>query len=62
MLTTELADPGLYTTEAGKKRAVNAGTELDSLKQQLDEAIESWTAATEAAEKAAAGAEARTLR
>ena len=55
-LTSELADPALYTTEVGKKRAVNAGTELDSLKQQLDQAIERWTAATEAAENAAAGA------
>jgi hypothetical protein len=31
---------------------VAAGTELDRLKKQLDQAIEIWTAATEAAEAA----------
>ena len=55
-LTAELADPALYTTEAGKRRAVNAGKELDSFKRLLDDALERWTAATEAAEKATAGA------
>jgi ATP-binding cassette subfamily F protein 3 len=51
-LTSELADPGLYTTEHGKRRALNAGKELDTLKSRLDQAIEKWTTATEAAEKA----------
>ena len=53
-LTTELGDPELYMTERGKNRAVNAGTELDSLKKRLDSAIEKWTEATEAAEAATA--------
>jgi ATP-binding cassette subfamily F protein 3 len=52
-LTSDLADPALYTTEEGKRKAMKAGTELDRLKKQLDEAIEAWTAATEAAEEAA---------
>ncbi len=51
-LTNELADPALYTTDAGKRRAVEAGTELDRVKKRLDQAIEAWTAATEAAEAA----------
>lgn len=52
-LTTDLADPRLYTTEDGKRRALKAGTELDGLKKKLDAAIERWTLATEAAEEAA---------
>ena len=52
-LTSELSEPGLYTTEQGKARAVKAGAELDRLKRQLDEAIGRWTEATEAAEEAA---------
>ena len=52
-LTSELSEPGLYTTEQGKARAVKAGSELDRLKRQLDEAIGRWTEATEAAEEAA---------
>jgi ATP-binding cassette subfamily F protein 3 len=51
-LTTELANPSLYTTEDGKRKAVKAGGELDKLKKQLDQAIEQWTSATEAAEEA----------
>ena len=51
-LTTELADPELYTTDDGKRKAVKAGTELDRLRTKLDEAIDAWTAATEAAEEA----------
>ena len=52
-LTSELSEPGLYTTEQGKARAVKAGAELDRLKRQLDVAIGRWTEATEAAEEAA---------
>jgi ATP-binding cassette subfamily F protein 3 len=52
-LTGDLADPRLYTTEDGKRRALKAGSELDSLKKRLDSAIERWTQATEAAEEAA---------
>jgi len=55
-LTGDLADPALYMTEDGKRKAVKAGTELDRLKKQLDEAVEAWTAATEAAEEAVARA------
>ena len=51
-LTSELADPDLYTTEDGKRRALKAGADLDRLKQQLDAAIERWTEAIEAAESA----------
>jgi ATP-binding cassette subfamily F protein 3 len=53
-LTGELADPALYTTEGGKRKALESGSELDRLKKDLDKAIELWTAATEAAEEAAA--------
>jgi ATP-binding cassette subfamily F protein 3 len=53
-LTSELADPQLYMTDVGKKRAVALGTELDALKRKLDAALEEWTAATEAAEEASA--------
>lgn len=51
-LTTELADPGLYTTDGGKRHALKAGEELDALKRQLDDAVARWTEATEAAEAA----------
>ena len=50
-INLELSDPELYTTEAGKKKAIKSGAELDSLKAQLDRAIEAWTAATEAVEQ-----------
>ena len=49
-VTGMLADPALYTTEAGKKRALAAGTELEGLKRKLDTALDEWSAATEAAE------------
>ena len=52
-LTGDLADPRLYTSEDGKRRALKAGGELDTLKKKLDSAIERWTQATEAAEEAA---------
>ncbi len=54
-VTTALADPELYLTEDGKRRAVKSGTELDRLRKQLDETLERWTAATEAAEGAPTG-------
>ena len=50
-LTSELAEPSLYTSDAGKRRALEAGAELDKVKKRLDEAIEAWTEATEAAEE-----------
>src|SRR5688572_1374921 len=49
-LTSVLSDPGLYTTEHGKKRAHEAGSELERPKAKLDAAIDEWSAATEAAE------------
>lgn len=49
-VTSRLADPELYMTNEGKKRAVKEGIELERLKGQLDRTIEEWTAATEAAE------------
>ena len=52
-LTAILGDPGLYTTEEGKKRAVRAGSELDDLKRRLDGALDEWARATEAAERSA---------
>jgi ATP-binding cassette subfamily F protein 3 len=52
-LTAILGDPELYTTEAGKKRAVKAGSELDDLKRRLDGALDEWARATEVAESSA---------
>lgn len=49
-LTTPLADPTLYTTEEGKRHARAAGAELESLRRQLDLALDEWSAATEVAE------------
>jgi hypothetical protein len=54
-LTDRLAEPSLYTTDDGKKRAVEAGIELEGLKGKLDKALDEWSAATEAAEAAPAG-------
>src|SRR5688500_11610249 len=52
-LTEMLGDPGLYTTEEGKRRALKAGSDLDDLKRKLDIALEDWSSATEAADGAA---------
>lgn len=52
-ITGELADPALYTTEVGKRKAVESGADLERLKKQLDKAIEDWTKATEDSEQAA---------
>ncbi len=49
-VTSRLADPELYMTDEGKKRAVKDGIELERLKNRLDRTIEEWTAATEAVE------------
>jgi ATP-binding cassette subfamily F protein 3 len=51
LISAELADPALYTTDSGKQRALKSGRELDQLKKKLDSAIEAWGAATEAAEE-----------
>lgn len=49
-LTNVLAQPSLYTTEEGKRRALDAGVQLEKLRKSLDKALEEWSAATEAAE------------
>jgi len=54
-LTSALADPELYTSVDGKRRAVNLGRELEVLKKKIDEAIDDWTSATQAAEAGATG-------
>ncbi len=53
-ITSVLADPALYTTDEGKRRALEAGKEMESLKRKLDTALDEWTAATEAADDSAA--------
>jgi hypothetical protein len=50
-LTAILEDPELYTTREGTERSLLAGRELDAVRRELDAAIETWTAATERAEK-----------
>jgi ATP-binding cassette subfamily F protein 3 len=52
-LSHVLSDPELYVTDAGKKKALASGFELEQLKKRLDAAIEEWSSATEAAESAA---------
>lgn len=55
ILTTSLADPVLYTTADGKKKAITGGKDLEQLKKKLDDALEEWTRATEEADKRTAG-------
>jgi ATP-binding cassette subfamily F protein 3 len=50
-LTAILEDPELYTTREGTERSLLVGRELDAVRRKLDAAIETWTAATERAEK-----------
>jgi len=52
-LTRALEDPELYTTPAGVLKSAAMGAELERAKRTLDGALERWTAATEAAERAA---------
>ena len=42
-ITTQLADPELYTSPGGIERSVALGKELDSAKTKLDKAIELWS-------------------
>lgn len=56
-VTTVLADPALYTTDEGKKRALRAGSDLDNLRRRLDIALDEWTTATEAVESSSAAEE-----
>ncbi len=53
-VTSALADPALYMTDDGKKRAIKAGIELECLKTALDKALEEWTTATETVEASSA--------
>ncbi|MEO5579287.1 MAG: ATP-binding cassette domain-containing protein, partial [Gemmatimonadaceae bacterium] len=55
-VTTTLADPELYMTVDGKRRALNLGRDLEALKKKLDDAINDWTSATQAAESGSATA------
>jgi ATP-binding cassette, subfamily F, member 3 len=54
-LTASLADPALYTTIEGKKKAAAGGKELEQLKRRLDDALDAWTNATDAADKYTVG-------
>lgn len=56
VLTGVLADPELYTTADGKKKAMHGGKELEQLKKKLDAALDEWTNATEEADRQTAGA------
>ncbi len=51
-LTTELEDPGLYTTAGGPQRAHALGAQLEKLRARLDETLAEWGRLTEAAELA----------
>lgn len=55
-LSSTLANPELYTTDDGQRRALKSGSELERLKSRLDQAIEEWTVATEAVEASASSA------
>ena len=45
-----LEDPALYTKPDGAAKARELGAELETLKRELDAALERWTAATEQVE------------
>jgi ATP-binding cassette subfamily F protein 3 len=51
-LRAELADPHLYLTADGARRAADLGRELENARQRLDEAFARWEAATREAEEA----------
>lgn len=59
-LTRALADPELYTTNAGAASATRLGSELDAAKAALERALNVWTTATEAAEALSASPNAPT--
>jgi len=54
-LTRELEDPELYTKTDGVSRAKQLGADLDRLKLSLEQSLEAWGAATEAADTLSAG-------
>jgi len=45
-----LEDPALYTKPDGAAKARELGAELETLKRELDAALERWTLATEQVE------------
>ena len=47
-----LADPHLYVTAEGGRRAADLGRELEQSRRQLEDAFARWEAATRAAETA----------
>lgn len=47
----QLEDPELYVNSAGQGRAVTLGKELETVRRELDRAIDEWTKATEAMER-----------
>jgi ATP-binding cassette subfamily F protein 3 len=49
-LTGELEDPELYTRGSGVDRARHLGAELEGLKRDLEQMLERWEVATEAAD------------
>jgi hypothetical protein len=51
----ELEDPELYVRPAGASRASALGRDLEELKRRLDRALDAWAAATDQADKLAAG-------
>jgi exonuclease VII small subunit len=46
-----LQDPALYAAPEGVRRAADLGARLESVRSQLDQAIEEWARATEAWER-----------
>jgi len=53
-LTAALEKPELYTTPDGVARSAALGADLEQAKRQLDAALETWTRATEEAERVTA--------
>jgi ATP-binding cassette subfamily F protein 3 len=54
-ITATLEDPSLYTRPIGLAEAHRLGGELDSLRRQLDSAVEQWTAAEAEVEALSSG-------
>jgi ATP-binding cassette, subfamily F, member 3 len=49
-LTAQLEDPELYTRDGGVEDAKRLGSELEASKRHLDQALERWSAASDALE------------
>jgi ATP-binding cassette subfamily F protein 3 len=50
-LAAALEDPELYTRDDGVEQATRMGAELERARRELDEALETWSRATEEAER-----------